>query len=65
LLTNSKETKNVIKENIKLYEYEEVISKNQWKPLETRGLNFRKDYDESSNTKFSPKYRIVFFVDKL
>lgn len=46
------------------YKYDELINGNKWKPLEIKGINFNKDFDEIENTKFSPRYRIVMGFDE-
>lgn len=64
LITNPPKSGNDLQQDVRTYQYDEIINDNQWKPLDIKGLNFSKEYIESSNTKFSPKYRIVMMVDE-
>lgn len=64
LITNPPKGGIDFQQNIQIYQYEEIINSNQWKPLDIKGLDFSKDYIETNETKFSPKYRIVMFVDE-
>lgn len=64
LINNSPKTGGGLEQKVTTYKYEDLINDNNWKPLELKGLNFSKDFIESENTKFSPKYRIVLGFDE-
>ncbi len=63
LLNNSINTGIIVERGIKTYKLEDLISEKDWKPLEINGLKSKNTFKENANTKFVPKYRIVFFSD--
>lgn len=64
LINNSQKTGVGLEQKITTYKYEDLFNGANWKPLELKGLNFSKDFIESENKKFTPKYRIVLGFDE-